>query len=146
MKLNNSDIEFNVSNEYANKGWWIGPNTTLAPNDITNQNGEFDLIKLQNNLGPDDIDYIKVLHSLLIDWDGANLSELGSEFSEIKHTGQLMKAIIKASKMGGTVDSYLSSTSNNAIKNKVVTKEFSDLEAAISNLAYVAAENMSNLD
>lgn len=149
ITLNN--INFSIDNNLykgwtINNGYYFLNQSILTPNDDNVL--KLDTDKISNIIEKNRIDKLQNIHAITINWDNADLSELGEEFSSINNTGQLLAAIVKASKMGAsvtiTVDNSLNTNSENPVQNKVVAQEFSELEEKITDLAETASYYMSD--
>lgn len=150
ITLNN--INFSIDNNLykgwtINNGYYFLNQSILTPNDDNIL--KLDTDKISNIIEKNRIDKLQNIHAITINWGNADLSDdLGEEFSSINNTGQLLAAIVKASKMGAsvtiTVDNSLDINSENPVQNKVVAQEFSDLEEAIADLANTASEKMAD--
>lgn len=150
IRLN--DIKFSIDNNLykgwsINNGYYFLNQSILTPNDDNIL--KLDTDKISNIIEKNKIDKLQNIHAITINWGNADLSDaLGEEFSSINNTGQLLAAIVKASKMGAsvtiTVDNSLDIDSENPVQNKVVAQEFLELEAAIGELAQVASEKMAD--
>ena len=141
ISIKQNNIDFTLDNINTPKGYTPVPGASFVPSDvITPSTGTFNISELKTAETEGWLNDLRVLHSLFIDWDGGTITFNGTTYT-IENTGQLLAAIQNAGNVATTL-----SDSNLPIRSSVVKQEFSDLEAAIANLANVAAENMSNLD
>lgn len=75
-------------------GSFKGTGISLGKNVINKQNVGCTLNELNENAADNNGLLPSTVNAIEIDWNGANLSAIGTEFSSIRTTGQLLKAII----------------------------------------------------
>ena len=147
IQAKNTSINFTNFDNLANKEGFTSGNTQVYSNttlidDSTGKVKTTNVIKVNTtSQDPNNKMYDKLTTpALFLNWSGAELTFNGNTYT-INTTPELLEALLDAGKVATSL-----SNSNLPIRSSVVKQEFSDLEAAIANLAYVAAENMSNLD
>jgi len=140
LNSNNKEYIFNIDDDSLLVNSFASSKKFAKTDTYDASTAKYKSSTIQTALNNNKLSNIAALDGLFIDWDNVQVT-INDQTYNINSTADLLNIIENASKTATTL-----SDSNLPIRSSVVKQEFSDLEAAIANLAYVAAENMSNLD